>query len=236
VRDPGRADAVVEVYRERTDRVSQQVDQVAFDREGRTLRTLLIADKSLTFRLQSFAAAWHWVEWGGPVVRWFYFLAGLMGAGVAAAGLVVFAAKRRARSGQARWFRVAEAVNVAAVAGACVACLAFLWAERLIPAEAPGRVAGAAWAFFLAWAASLAHAAVRPPRRAWAEQLGLTAALCLALPWVDGLAFRHLAEADWVRIDVDATLLAFGALFAAVAWKVHAAAPKPRAAPVLGEA
>lgn len=222
VRDPGRANAVIEVYRERTDRVSQQVDQIAFDRDGRVLRSLLIAEKSLPFRLQSFAAAWHWVEWGGNLVRWFYYLAGLMGAGVAGAGLVVFTAKRRRGRQDALWLRAVEKLNVAAVAGACVACVAFLWAERLVPAGAADRVETSAAAFFLAWLATAVHAALRPAGRAWAEQLALAAALCLGAPWLGGHVLRHLAEADWVRLCVDATLTVTGLAFAAAAWRVRA--------------
>lgn len=220
VRDPDRADAVIEVYRERTERVSQQVDQVAFDREGHVLRRLLVAEKSLAFRLQSFAASWHWLEWGGNLVRWFYYLAGLMGTGLVAAGLVVFVAKRSRDPARRPWLRTVEAINVAAVAGACVASVAYLWAERLTPVDVADRAAVGVNAFFLVWLATGVHAALRPARQAWAEQLALTAALCLGAPFLGGYAFAHLATADWVRIAVDWTLVATGLLFAAGAWRV----------------
>jgi uncharacterized iron-regulated membrane protein len=236
VRDPGRAEAVVEVYRERTERVSQQVDQMAFDREGRVLRRLLIAEKSLAFRLQSFAASWHWIEWGGNLARWFYYLAGLMGAGVAATGLVVFTAKR-ARGRQPTWLRAVEAGNVAGVAGCCIACVAYLWAERLAPVGMADRAAVGVNAFFLVWAATCVHAALRPARQAWAEQLALTAVLAAGVPFLGGHAFRHLATGDWVRIAVDWTLVVTGLLFAAGAWKVWSARPAaPASAPAHGEA
>ena len=37
------------------------------------------------------------------------------------------------------WLRWVEAANVAAIGGACLASVAYLWAERLIPVEAAGR-------------------------------------------------------------------------------------------------
>ena len=221
VRDPGRTNAVVEVYRERTERVSQQVDQIAMDRNGTVIRSLLIKEKTPLFRLQSFVASWHWIEWGGNLARWFYFLAGLMGAAVTAAGLVVFTAKRRKGAEGQAWFRIVEAVNVAAVAGACIASVAFFWAERLTPVEAAARDDIPVQAFWVVWAAALVHAALRPARQAWVEQLALTALLCLGAPFLQGLVFRDLATADWVRIAVDATFIAGGLCFALAAWKVR---------------
>jgi hypothetical protein len=200
------------------------VDQIAFDREGRVLRRLMIDEKSPAFRLQSFVASWHWIEWGGNLVRWFYYLAGLVGTGLVAAGLIVFTAKR-AREFEAKpWLRRVEAVNVAAVAGCCVACVAYLWSERLTPVDTPDRADVGVMAFWLVWAATALHAALRPAKVAWAEQLGVTALLCLGAPFLGGMAFRHLAEGDLVRITVDATLVGTGLLFAAGAWKVRTAA------------
>src|SRR5690606_38984523 len=118
------------------------------------------------------------------------------------------------------WLRLVEAVNVAAVAGCCVASVAYLWAERLTPVDVPDRPEVAVNAFFLVWALTAVHAVLRPPRRAWAEQLALTAALCVGAPFLGGHAFSHLADADWVRIAVDWTLIVTGVAFAAGAWKV----------------
>jgi uncharacterized iron-regulated membrane protein len=237
VRDPDRANAVVEVYRERTDRVSQQVDQIAFDRDGRVLRSLLIAEKSLPFRLQSTVAAWHWIEWGGNLVRWFYYLAGLMGAALVAAGLVVFTAKRQRQAGGRRWLRVVEALNVAAVAGASAACVAYLWAERLIPAAVEGRSDLSVKVFFGVWAAAVVHAMLRPARRAWAEQLALTGLLCVGAPVLGGLILGHFADADTVRATIDATLVVTGLLFLAGAWRGGGSArPAPATADAVQEA
>lgn len=76
-------------------------------------------------------------------------------------------------------------------------------------------------AFWVVWAAALVHAALRPARQAWVEQLALTALLCLGAPFLQGLVFRDLATADWVRIAVDATFIAGGLCFALAAWKVR---------------
>jgi len=235
IRDPGRENAVIEVHRERTDRVSQQVDQIALSAKGDLIRKLLIAEKSPLFRLQSHMAAWHWLEWGGNLVRWFFFLTGLMSAGLVATGVVVFTEKRAARRGAERWLRWIEKINVAAVAGLCIACAAFLWAERLVPVEIPDRADVPVRAFFIAWIATLAHALLRPPRNAWIEQLGLAALLCLGVPWLHGLALSHLAQGDWVRLVTDGALLAIGLGLGAAAFALAGGRPhRLRSAPVEG--
>lgn len=118
-------------------------------------------------------------------------------------------------------------VSVAAVAGCCIACAVFLVAERLTPVEVAGRDDIPVRAFWLVWATSFLHAALRPARQAWVEQLVLTALICLVPPWLQGLAVRDLMTADWVRLTVDATLLATGLLFAFAAWKVRSAPAIP---------
>lgn len=222
VRDPGRDNAVIEVYRERTERVSQQVDQIALDRSGGIIRAQLISRMSIPFQVQSFIASWHWLEWGGNLVRWFYYLAGWMGAGLVAAGCSVFAAKRRRHSEGKAWFQAVEAINVMAIAGVCIACVAYLWIERLTPVGVPGRETIGIQVFCVILGASLVHAALRGSRRAWVEQMALTAILCVGAPLLNGQILRHLASADWVRMSVDAALIATGVCFGAAAWRLRA--------------
>ncbi|MFC4312581.1 PepSY-associated TM helix domain-containing protein [Steroidobacter flavus] len=218
VRNPNRSNAVVEVARTRTDIVSQQVPKIAFDAvTGRELRALL--DLGPVVQTQSVGAALHFVEWGGPLVRWAYFLAGLAGAVSAAAGLFVFAAKREKKAlAQPRFYRVVHALNVAFVAGISVACAAFMWAERLIP-FAPGEQGGAhdvqvVRVFLLVWFATFVHAFLQAPQRAWWQQWAAAAALCVALPLTGWMVGRPLVQTisngDWLRAGVDLTGIAIG--------------------------
>lgn len=219
VRHPNRSNAVVEVARTRTDIVSQQVPKIAFDGvTGRELRALL--DLGPVVQTQAVGAALHFVEWGGPLVRWVYFLAGLAGAISVAAGLFVFAAKREKKKAltQPTFYRVVHALNVAFVAGISVACATFMWAERLIPFAA-GEQGGAHDAqvlriFVLVWLATFVHAFLQAPQRAWWQQWAVAAALCLGLPltgWVVGRTLvQTLSEGDWLRAGVDLTAMVIG--------------------------
>ncbi len=218
IRDPNHANAVVEAYRTRSDSVTQQVEQIAYSAaDGRQLRQ---TRHSSAARFQSFIAAIHYVEWGGPVIRWAYFLIGLSAAAMVGTGLVVFTAKRETKRGAPSWLRLVHAVNAASVAGLCLACAAFFWAERLTPADTPARAGVAVQAFFWSWLACLGYAALRPPARAWQELFAATALLCFGAPLLGGYGWTHLTQGDIGRISFDATFWAFGLFFAFLAIRV----------------
>ncbi|HWJ68663.1 MAG TPA: PepSY-associated TM helix domain-containing protein [Sphingobium sp.] len=218
MRDPNRANAMVEAFRTRADRVTQQVEQIAY--RGIDGRQIRIVEHSTATKIQSFVAAIHFVEWGGAVIRWAYFLVGLAAAAMVATGLVVFTAKRETKRGAPPWLRLVQAVNVASVAGLCIACAVFFWAERLTPADLPARAGVPVKFFFLSWLACLAHAALRPPHCAWREQFALAAFLCFAAPMLGGQGWLHLISWDTTRLFFDLTFWIFGAVFAFLFFKV----------------
>jgi uncharacterized iron-regulated membrane protein len=94
----------------------------------------------------------HEIRFAGPLLRWLYFL---MSAGccvMIATGLVLWTVKRRDKAwklalkpadgfdpSRRRGWRVAEALNVGAVAGILIATAAMFWSNRLIPAGFPER-------------------------------------------------------------------------------------------------
>lgn len=224
MRDPNRANATVEAYRTRTDRVTQQVEQIAY--RGIDGQQIRIVEHSAAAKIQSFIAAIHFVEWGGPLVRWAYFVVGLAAAAMVATGLVVFTAKRETKRGAPPWLRLVHAVNVASVAGLCIACAVFFWAERLTPVDLAGRAGVPVKAFFLSWLACLAHAALRPPFRAWKEQFALAAILCFGAPVLGGHGWLHLISWDASRLFFDLSFWAFGALFVLLSFKVKSGSSK----------
>ncbi|WOI47014.1 PepSY-associated TM helix domain-containing protein [Acidovorax sp. BLS4] len=171
----------------------------------------------------------HFARFGGWPMKWLYFASGLLGTVMVATGTVLFSVKRRRACGNefgratAGVYRAIEALNVAAVAGIGVACIGYLHANRLLPTELPGRALWEIRAFLAVWLATLLHAALRPPRRAWVEQLGAAAALCVALPalnaWTTGQHLgRYALAGDGQRAGVELVALAFGA---ALAWAAY---------------
>ena len=173
----------------------------------------------------------HLATYGGWPLRWMYFLFGLAGTVMIATGAVLYAVKRRARHDGAFgaatpvFQRVVESLNVAAIAGGAVACIAYFHGNRLIPAGWPARGQWEIRVFFLAWLATLLHALVRPPSRAWREQFGMAALLCLSLPLVNGLTTgqsiaTYVAAGDAIAASVEGVILLAGLLCLWLAGKV----------------
>ncbi|CDG81381.1 pepSY-associated TM helix family protein [Janthinobacterium agaricidamnosum NBRC 102515 = DSM 9628] len=168
-------------------------------------------------------SALHMASFGGLVVKWLYFLCGLAGAAMMGSGAVLFMVKRRQRHGgefgsaTQRVYRLIEGLNVAAIAGLALACIGYLWANRLLPAAMEQRADWEVRAFFLVWLLSLVHALLRPAARAWPEQLAALVCLCLLLPLLNWLSTGdHLAaqmgRGDWESAGVELASLAFAAL------------------------
>lgn len=173
----------------------------------------------------------HFASFGGWATRWLYFLCGLAGTAMVASGGLLFAVKRRQRGlhefgrHTPRAYRVVDVLNVATMAGLALACVAYLWANRLLPVGLDA--ARPAWelrVFFAVWLLALMHASLRPAPHAWAEQGGLLALLCLALPLLNAASTgSHLGvyalRGDGQRLGVEGVVLATGLLLVAALWR-----------------
>ncbi|MBN8755911.1 MULTISPECIES: PepSY-associated TM helix domain-containing protein [Variovorax] len=190
---------------------------------GELLRVRLpgASDGGAALLAQSTMSGLHMATFGGWGMKWLYFLCGLAGTAMMGTGAILFIVKRRQKhlgefgGATARVYRLVEALNVAAIAGLALACIGFLWANRLIPVDIAQRADWELRAFFAVWALALAHAFVRPPARAWRDQLGVLAALCLLLPALDLLTTgdhlpAQLTRGDWESTGVALTAMAFG--------------------------
>jgi len=173
----------------------------------------------------------HVAGFGGWSMKWLYFLCGLMGTIMIASGTILFSVKRRNKNemefglATARVYRWIEALNVASVAGICVACIGYFYANRLIDADFASRSSWEIRAFFITWLLTLLHAMLRPPARAWVEQLALAACMCLALPLLNVITtgeyfLPYLLRSDWQGFSVEMVAMTFGVALAYAAHKV----------------
>ena len=180
----------------------------------------------------------HMAGFGGMPMRWLYFLCGLAGTAMMGTGAILFLVKRRQKSlgefGAAtpRVYRLVACLNIAAIAGLAIACIGFLWANRLLPIGLEQRAGWEVKAFFGVWLLTLLHACLRSEKRAWIEQLGLLAALCLLLPLLNVLSTGDSLPAQFARGDLESAgvelcAIGFGLLAALGAWKVHTRKEKP---------
>lgn len=172
----------------------------------------------------------HRVAFGGDAMKWLYFLSGLAGTAMMITGALLFSVKRRVKHDHAFGaatpfvYRMIESLNVALIAGSAIASIGYFYGNRLIPIDAIGRPAWEVKVFFYVWLATLLHAVLRPPARAWVEQAACGALLCACLPllnaWTTGQHLGVYAMAgDWERAGVELTSLAFAVLLAVVAYR-----------------
>jgi len=155
-------------------------------------------------------------------------------------GLVLWIAKRRqkARPGDAREafsLRLVDGLNAGTIAGVVFGVAAFFLANRLLPADMPGRQLWEVRAFFSAWGLSLVYAFVFQ-RRKWQDLLAVAAAAMALVPVVNALTTsRHLGvslpQGDWVMAGFDLTCLATALLFAWMARKAARVRKAPATLP-----
>jgi len=205
-------------------------------------------DESTAMGVRNVMFGLHEGRFAGPLLRWLYVLSGLLGAAIIATGLVLWTVKRRVKQdkrvkagdGHEFGFRLVECLNIGSIAGLPLAIAVYFAANRLLPATMAGRGAWEVHAMFIAWGAMLVYPALRPPMRAWLEELSLAAGAFAVLPVLNALTTqRHLGitlpAGDWALASVDLTFIALAAFFALAALKVRrklsaTAVPKVRSA------
>lgn len=225
---PGDSQAYVEVRRSFARQVSMNVDRMTFDGPGGAL--LLDHRGAPVAGIQRFFTGLHFVQFEHWTLRWLYFLGGLAGCVMIASGMLFWIGARRARHQRQGLggVRLLEALCVASCSGLVLATLAFFVANRLLPAEASlprvSRAALEGWVFFLAWAATLAHARLRGAR-AWQQQLRAiagAAVLAVLLNWLStGDHLLHSLRHGLPAVaGMDLLLLLLGVLAFASARKI----------------
>lgn len=184
-------------------------------------------------------ASLHLARFASVGLRWVFFAAGVMGTVMAGTGLVLWAVKRAEKRRGAPaplGARLVEHLNIGAIAGLLVAVAAYFWINRLAPAQAPERRDWEIAGFFLVWGVSFLHPWLRPPSRAWIEQILVAGVLFAALPLLNGLTGGlHLLQAipagNWLVAGFDLVCLATGAVLLLAAHRLqrgNSAESRPR--------
>lgn len=219
IRHPGDRNGLVQALRHVGDRLSAVADHVTFDAASGAHFGQQTEWNSMAYAYRA-QVGLHVAHYGGPAIRWLYFVSGLLGAAMMATGTVLFVRKRRQRAGDSRSQRLLESVSVASVSGALLACVAFLWLNRLIPAGVDARATWEIAGFFVVWGVAFLHAWKRPAQRAWREQLSVAGGCALLLPLLDFLTASQ--PCDILRLGVDGSALVIGGLLLAAGRRLFA--------------
>ncbi|HCB31498.1 MAG TPA: hypothetical protein DEP50_13020, partial [Acinetobacter lwoffii] len=134
-------------------------------------------------------------------LRWLLFMSGVVGTLMIATGLILWCVKRAPQQQKQGYksfgYRLVEVTNIAAIIGLPVACAAYFYANRFIPADMDMRLNWEIRSFFIVWLLTLLYAMIRSHRQAWLELLMLATGTFALLPIVN---FLTGGQAIWNTI------------------------------------
>lgn len=219
VRNPGDANARVVLVRERRNGHNGTDQRVYGAADGRLLDPGL--QRAPARQVRDALVGLHKGGFAAPLLRGLYGVSGVVGTLMVAAGMVYWAAKRRARratpvgdgGGGLAWV---ERANPAMLLGPLLGVCVYLLANRLLPLELPSRGAWEVHALFTTWGVALVGSLALRPQRAWLRLWQALAVVAALVPLVNGLTSdRHLGitvpwalqQGDWVLAGIDVSLL-----------------------------
>lgn len=135
----------------------------------------------------------------GPLLRWLFFLSGILGCLMIATGLVLWCIKRARNQLGRVGFELVSALNIAAIAGLSCATAIYFWANRLIPAHLSQRADWEINSFFISWGLLALLAIWQRHKTGWIIQLSLAAVLFSTIPLLDLLNSEPGVWNRWVE-------------------------------------
>lgn len=225
VSQPGLAGSTMELRQKGAETLFNHAsaERMVFDAGSGRLKDIVRSDApgASTSTYNVFSAL-HRLRFADAWLRWLFFIAGVMGTAMVGTGMILWVVKRLPQKRKDRYHsghRLAERLNVAAIAGLFIALGAYFWLNRLLPASLPGRSSWEINGFFIAWSFTLLHAWMREHRQAWKEQLYAASALFAGLPianlwYPDSHLAASIANGRWTLVSIDLVLLATAALAA----------------------
>lgn len=161
----------------------------------------------------------------GPILRWLYFVAGVLGSGMIATGAIYWVRKRQLKNTVPvhKGLNLVNNLNIGTIVGLLSAMAAYFLANRLLPANIENRAEWEIHAMYLVWFACLLHPFFRKDKyKAWIEQCYFAGMLYCAVPITNALTtdlhlFYTVSNNQWVLASFDFTVLATGIIFIIVA-------------------
>ncbi|EEY89440.1 MULTISPECIES: PepSY-associated TM helix domain-containing protein [Acinetobacter] len=155
-------------------------------------------------------------------LRWLLFMSGVVGTLMIATGLILWCVKRAPQQQKQGYksfgYRVVEVTNIAAIIGLPIACAAYFYANRFIPADMDMRLNWEIRSFFIVWLLTLVYAMIRSNRQAWLELLVLATVAFALLPIINFLTggqaiWNTVLNAQWMIASFDLAMWVLAILF-----------------------
>lgn len=174
------------------------------------------------------------------VLRWLLFISGIVGTLMVATGLILWCVKRAPQQQKQGYksfgYRTVEVTNIAAIIGLPIACAAFFYANRFIPASMELRSNWEIRSFFIVWLITFIYPMFRTHRQAWLELLAVASALYALLPIVNFMTggqplWNTVVHGQWMIASFDIAMWLLAILFAYSFYKVknHKGLPAKKA-------
>ncbi|WP_334186144.1 PepSY-associated TM helix domain-containing protein [Novosphingobium sp.] len=235
IANPGDVAAVV-TARPRRDRLGSRRESIHLDGATGTVLSAGPA-RGAASATQATMIDIHTGLFADLLLRWLYFLSGVLGTAMVGSGLILWTVKRRTRlPDPARphlGFRLVERLNIGMMIGPVAGIAAYFLANRLLPFASADRADREIETLFLAWGLLFGWVLSRPPARAWIEGLATAALLYAMVPLVNALTTTRglvasVMAGDWVYAGFDMTMAALSGALAFAAWQL---ASRPQASP-----
>ncbi|TCB52472.1 PepSY domain-containing protein [Acinetobacter sp. ANC 4779] len=155
-------------------------------------------------------------------LRWLLFMSGVVGTLMIATGLILWCVKRAPQQQKQGYksfgYRLVEVTNIAAIIGLPIACAAYFYANRFIPADMGMRLNWEIRSFFIVWLLTLLYAMIRSSRQAWLELLLLATVAFALLPIINFLTggqaiWNTVLNGQWMIASFDLAMWVLAILF-----------------------
>lgn len=155
-------------------------------------------------------------------LRWLLFMSGVVGTLMIATGLILWCIKRAPQQQKQGYksfgYRLVEVTNIAAIIGLPIACAAYFYANRFIPADMEMRLNWEIRSFFIVWALVLVYAIIRNHRQAWLELLAFATIAFALLPIVNVLTggqalWNTIMNGQWMIASFDLAMWVMALIF-----------------------
>ena len=158
-------------------------------------------------------------------LRWLYFLAGILGAGMIATGMILWVKKRqikKANNSRYNIISLIERINIGVILGLPIAIAAYFWSNRILPFALENRADWEVHWFFIGMLFSIGFCLWYPLKKVWTHLLWFTAVAYLLLPVLNLVTTKHnifssIQRNDWLMVGFDISMLFFGICFAIAA-------------------
>lgn len=190
--------------------------------QDETDKNIRIKNPSIPSGIYNVATVLHEARGLDLALRWLLFCSGILGTLMVATGLILWCVKRAPQQQKQGYksfgFRLVEVLNITAIIGLPLACAAYFYANRFIPADVEMRLNWEIRSFFTVWLLTLIYAIFRTHRQAWLDLLLLATLAFALLPVVNLMTggqalWNSIAQGQWMIASVDLAMWVMAVIF-----------------------